>query len=398
MSTVYMNLTLPVVTTTPGPEWASLLNAALTTVDAHDHSDDKGTQVTPAGLNINATLQFNDEDAVELRSTRYTDHLAPIADIADAACVFVSGGDLYYNNSAGTAIQITAGAGLNATSIGGIGGDFATSSAAVTYSNTSKAFRFTQSSGINAHLDVANVSIREAVASANAVTLKSPTSLGASYNWLFPTALPASGQTKFLTIDSSGQVGAQYDVDNTTIEISSNNLQVKNLSISTAKLTDLNVTTAKIADLNVTTGKIADAAITKAKLAAANYQISSACPSFNATTSYTEVTNLSVSITTTGRPVRVYLVGTNDLNPSIIRCSWTGGIPHIGFRIMRDATVVSWQQFTVFTNGFGNIPVSSIAHFEVPAAGTYTYSVQAKTDQTSGLAGIQFAKLVVEEI
>lgn len=402
--TPFMLLSLPTVTVSPGPEWASLLNAALTTVDEHDHSDGKGTPVTPAGLNINDSLEFNNEDAIELRSTRYTNHASPLAAIADITCIYISNGDLYYNNEDGTAIQITADAGLNATSIGGIGGDFATSSAAVTYSNTSKAFRFTQASGINAHLDTANISIREAVSSANAVTLKSPTSLGASYNWLFPTALPATGQTKFLTIDSSGQVGAQYDVDNATIEISSNNLRVKDASITTAKLVDLNVTTAKIADLNVTTGKIADGAVTKAKLSAANYGISFSCGNYEpplSTVVYQQVTNLSVTITTSGRPVVISLMsdGTTSSSAGTITVGAVSAVQGIAIRVLRDSTVISQQQMSAAANDSNFWAVSSISVVDVPSAGTYTYSIQALrlSPTVSGSCNIRFAQLVVRE-
>ena len=59
MATTNMNLTLPTVSITVGPEWATLLNAALTDIDAHDHTSGKGVKITPAGLNINADLELN---------------------------------------------------------------------------------------------------------------------------------------------------------------------------------------------------------------------------------------------------------------------------------------------------------------------------------------------------
>ena len=53
-----MLLDLPTVSTTLGPEWATMLNTLLELVDEHDHSTDKGSNVTPAGILINATLSF----------------------------------------------------------------------------------------------------------------------------------------------------------------------------------------------------------------------------------------------------------------------------------------------------------------------------------------------------
>lgn len=69
-------------------------------------------------------------------------------------------------------------------------------------------------------------------------------------------------------------------VDNSTIAIAANKLQVKTQGITstqladnavtTGRITDLAVTTGKIADLAVTTGKITDSAVTTAKILDAN--------------------------------------------------------------------------------------------------------------------------------
>lgn len=58
-------------------------------------------------------------------------------------------------------------------------------------------------------------------------------------------------------------------VDGSTVEITSDTLNVKDSGITTAKLATNAVTTAKITDSNVTTAKVNDAAITLAKLASA---------------------------------------------------------------------------------------------------------------------------------
>jgi hypothetical protein len=49
-----MTISLPTVGVTAGPTYASLVNAAFETVDAHDHTTGKGVQVPTAGININA--------------------------------------------------------------------------------------------------------------------------------------------------------------------------------------------------------------------------------------------------------------------------------------------------------------------------------------------------------
>lgn len=109
MSTTYMNLDLPTVSTTLGPEWASLLNAALESLDAHDHSSGKGTKVTPAGLNINADLTFAGYRSINLKSSKYTEQNATLTGATNAGSIYNYGGNLYWTNGSGTAVQITSG-------------------------------------------------------------------------------------------------------------------------------------------------------------------------------------------------------------------------------------------------------------------------------------------------
>ena len=66
----------------------------------------------------------------------------------------------------------------------------------------------------------------------------------------------------------SQAVGGELDVnvDNSTLEINSDTLRIKNDGVTTVKILDQNVTTSKINDLAVTTAKINDGAITTAKI------------------------------------------------------------------------------------------------------------------------------------
>lgn len=111
-----MGLVLPTPfdgqTGTPGPEWASTLNTALEDVDAHDHSDGSGAPITPAAMDINANLDMNgyrltEVDSVELENQSVTNSVAGL--------VYRVGDNLYFNNSAGVPVQITAGTTVNAS-------------------------------------------------------------------------------------------------------------------------------------------------------------------------------------------------------------------------------------------------------------------------------------------
>lgn len=112
-----MNLNLPTVSTTLGPEWASLIIAALNPIDSHDHSTNHGTDVTPAGITINADLPFGGFQATALKTSTYNSQAATLA-ATFLGCVYRVGSDLYYNNGAGTPIQITSGGAIAAVGSG----------------------------------------------------------------------------------------------------------------------------------------------------------------------------------------------------------------------------------------------------------------------------------------
>lgn len=111
----YNNLTLPDPTVTSGPTWSEELNAAITTLDAHDHTPGKGTLVPAAGLNINADLSFNSHAATALTKTAFTSQASAFS-AATTSAVYVINGDLWYNNNSGTPVQLTAGSSITSAS------------------------------------------------------------------------------------------------------------------------------------------------------------------------------------------------------------------------------------------------------------------------------------------
>lgn len=116
-TTTYMGMVLPTVSVTLGPQWATELNAALAVADAHDHSSGKGKQVPSSGLNINADVSWGGYNVTSLKSARYTSQGSPLGGASDVNCVYVSSGNLYYNNASGTQIQLTSGGSLNVAGI-----------------------------------------------------------------------------------------------------------------------------------------------------------------------------------------------------------------------------------------------------------------------------------------
>jgi hypothetical protein len=208
MATTYMALSLPTVSSTIGPTWATMLNTALTTVDSHTHVSGQGQQVPTAGINVNADFPVNSFNLTLARSVRFVSQSSPLALTTDANCLSVSGGNLYYNNGSAQSVQITSGAALSASSLGGISGLSAPASAA--FSSSTATFTWQSNTNKAAIMDCGPVLIRDTATSALAVTLQSPVSLAANYSITLPATLPAS--TVLLQMSSAGVVSASNTV------------------------------------------------------------------------------------------------------------------------------------------------------------------------------------------
>jgi hypothetical protein len=110
-----MNLSLPVVSTTIGPAWATMLNAALVYIDSHDHSSNKGKQIPTSAININANLDLNSYSPYNALSLKFASQTATLTGATNASSVYVVSGNLYFTNGAGSAIQLTSGGSIVAT-------------------------------------------------------------------------------------------------------------------------------------------------------------------------------------------------------------------------------------------------------------------------------------------
>jgi len=114
-NTSNMNLTLPTVSVTAGPTFATQINTAITSIDAHDHTTGKGVQVPSAGINIDANLSFGGYTATGLKATAFT---AQAAAITDTYRLWAKAdGNLYYTNGSGTPVQITSSGTLNTSGL-----------------------------------------------------------------------------------------------------------------------------------------------------------------------------------------------------------------------------------------------------------------------------------------
>jgi hypothetical protein len=208
---------------------------------------------------------------------------------------------------------------------------------------------------------------------------------------------------------TEAQLDAAFDSIETflnTTKIDSTNIQTGGiatanyaaLSVDAAAIAASAVTTSKINDLAVTTGKIAAGAVTRAKLDSVGQQISSSSTSTFSTTSQSvvDVTNATLSITTTGRPVWVGLQPGDSSNVGKIKISGAANSNAI-FLIKRDSTTILQTELTSAASGV-EIPPGAIWFLDVPSAGTYTYKLQVQTGDASYTVEVSHCKLVAFEL
>lgn len=360
--TPYMNLIESTVNVDSGLQWEENLNSSLTIIDQHNHSPGYGVQITPTGLNINANLSFAGNAAINLQASVYTPQLS----LSTTSAVYSIGADLYYNDANGNVIQITSGGAVNATSSG-------ISSGSATASFVSSVLVVNAASNTPANIQCASVLLGNNSAGSKFLTLTPPLAMGANYSLTLPS-LPAAQQ--FMTLDSSGNISAPWVVDNSTLQVSSNVVQVK------------------------------DHGITAVKLAALGQQVSATTGAFvTSSSSFVDVTNATVTITTTGRPIMICLNGESSSNISAIASvqSTAGSNNESDFQLLRGATVtylvpLALYNDTASINSTLALPPSSFFFIDVQAAGTYTYKLQARVVTANTQAQVTRCVLLAYEL
>lgn len=104
-----MNLRLPTPSTTVGPTWASDLTTALSVVDDHDHSSGKGRKITPSGIDINETLDMQNQNITNVNTAKLKNQVATLNGVSFACTVQFVNGNFVIVNGGGTEVQITNG-------------------------------------------------------------------------------------------------------------------------------------------------------------------------------------------------------------------------------------------------------------------------------------------------
>lgn len=359
-----MNLIESTVNVDSGLSWEQNLNSSLTIIDQHNHSSGNGVAVGPTGLNINSDLTFQNNQAINLKATIYTEQssLASLLSI-----YFKTDGNAYVNDGAGNVIQLTVGGAVNATASG-------ISSGSATASFVSSVLVVNAASNTPANIQCASILLGNNIAASKFLTVAPPPSLASNYTITLPTIPSSNGN--FMTMDTGGNISTSLSLDNITLQISSGSptIQVKPNSIGPSQLTAR------------TTGT-----------AIGNFSVSvSDSGSFTTTSStYVQVTNLSCNLNTSGSPVFVCLtssVASGIGAFSVLANGATSSGNFAEFAIFRDATMIA-QTFLSFQT---EIPPSFYAIDFIPS-GNYTYTLKAKL-QGTGFANVFNCNLMAYEL
>lgn len=224
-----MNLILPGVGETEGPDYAIDLNNSLLIIDQHDHSQGQGVPITPDGISITGDLTFSNYDATNLKSVQFYDQSIAVTDLGS---LYELDGDLYYRDASSNNVRITESGGV-AGSPGSISNLVSPASASYVALNST----FVWQSDVNtpAIMDGASIILRNLSAGSYGLTLEPPAAMAADLTLVLPNP-PVSG-SRFVSLASTGVLGASWNVDNSTIEISSNTVQVKAAGITGTQVT-----------------------------------------------------------------------------------------------------------------------------------------------------------------
>ena len=355
----------------PGPDYANNLQTSLTVVGAHDHSPGKGVLITPNGLNINSDLSMASNNLTFVNTINYIDLPSSLPGSApNLGCTYVAGGELYYNDEAGNVVQMTDSGSVNA----GAGSITGLPSGTASASFSGGTFIWQSATSTAAGMDGGPVTIREILSGANGITIASPASLGSNYTISLPTALPA-GQ-RFLTLDNSGNMAASWNVDNSSIEVSSNLVQVKALGIVNSMIANQTIQVGKLAVK--ATGTTVSAGGLAVSTSSGVVVFSSGSPIL--------VNNQDITITTTGRPVYMQLMSDGSGGTCYIGADGSPGNElNVTFFFYRDGVEIARSSIVgdaSASNGVLRIPASTFSFLDDVVAGTYNYQLFAS--KTSG--------------
>jgi len=217
---------------------------------------------------------------------------------------------------------------------------------------------------------------------------------------------------KFANNSVTGDLFDAGVVDNVTVELVTNKLQLKDIGISTPKLIDGAVTGVKMNDDIVTVDKIAATTVTRDKQEIRTVTINSSDPgaggiSKSASTGSATITSVlfvnvaSTVLTTTGRPVMIFLEP-DGTSFSAFGADTTTEITTWEVEIRRGSTTIWTTLFNADNVGAVvwdyRVSCANIFTTDTPSAGTHTFQVRARRVTAVTTVFVQNLRIVALEI
>lgn len=166
---------------------------------------------------------------------------------------------------------------------------------------------------------------------------------------------------------------------------------------------DRTIATADIIANAITTVKITDLNVTRAKLVAVGEQVSTNSGTFTtSSSSLVDITNLSVTITTTGRPVMLFLTGDGATTSFLqVLDDNSSGTTQAVLAFDRGGSSIATFLFGVSNGTAGIDPIYAPGQFlflDTPSAATHTYKARIQANTTGDSVAVTRVTLVAYEL
>ena len=383
-TTTNMSLVIPSVLTDVGPTYATLIDAAFVTLDAHNHSSGSGVQITPSGLNISSDLTFNQNNATNLRTARLYNNSSITLGVNDKTCLYALNGELYYEDAAGNTVQVTLSGSLNVGTLTALA--IKDSLFQLQYfGDTSRILKFSAAnvpaSTTNTFIFPAISGTSDTVASLTAVqTLTNTTLTNGTVSGATATTLISGSGT--LVLPTSGTVTVPSGTATLVNTSGTQTLTNKNLGSSTNTLTG--ATMASFTPDGTHTITVPSTTDTLAGLTAVQ-TLTNKTLTAPVQSSYEDFTEISTPASPSSGVVRIYSKSDNNmyyLNSSgleqQIGSGSSSGINYISNGSFENGTVTGWATYantaqSTPVNGTGGSPnVTFASSSSSPLRGTYS--------------------------
>lgn len=196
---------------TVGPDYAVNVGTIL------DSVLDRWTQsIGTADIDIDSSLDMNSNLLTNLSGSSHIDHSSSVDGGLNPRLSYFRDGEFYINDSSGNEVKITDSGALNASLLGGIGGDYTTTSADVSYVNASGSYFFTSAPNSAAQIDIGDLRVKRGT-NTFGVRFRTTSDLAADYDLTLPAAVPTSTSVVVMDVTGSLNLTRDLSIGNVTV-------------------------------------------------------------------------------------------------------------------------------------------------------------------------------------